>query len=225
MLAAKLNWLLPEYHGKFAVIANGLFPEQVELLAWIRASTKIFACDGVIHKLQKCAIIPDYLIGDGDSAQITQLNPSCVRHPYILIADQNTNDLTKALNFVAANYGTQQHILLYGATGLREDHALANIALFAEFSQQFSHLVMLSDYGVFRNCQAGTTSFPSLIGQQISFFSFDSKTEVSCQELKWPLKKLTFSQLNHGTLNQANSTQLTITSSAAVLLYQAFEIK
>ena len=45
--------------------------------------------------------------------------------------DQETNDLTKAVNYVKT-LGFRE-VLILGATGRREDHTLGNISLLAQF--------------------------------------------------------------------------------------------
>ena len=183
----------------------------------------IVACDGAINNLITLALVPDYIIGDGDSVGV--IPPSAAKNPYIYIGDQNTNDLTKAINLLAQKFPATSAVVIFGASGLREDHSLANIALLRQYSLIFPKIVMLSDYGVFRVCPAGTSYLPSYNGQQLSFFSCASTTQISCPNLKWPLVAMQFNHLNSGTLNQATAPQLTLETTAPILVYQAFEIR
>lgn len=223
-----LTYLLAEFKHPLALVANGQFPARAELLERLKASTHIIACDGAIHNLQQQQIIADFLIGDNDSSQLSPAqHSSWVKNPYHHDGDQDTNDLTKAIKFISANYPPATAIIIYAATGLREDHTLANIALLAQYAQMLPLIAMVSDFGLFRVCLPGTTYLPCWRGQQISFFSpyMTDDDRISCPELKWPLQQHHLPYLNSGTLNQATTTRLSISTTAPAIVYQAFEIK
>ncbi|HMT03878.1 MAG TPA: thiamine diphosphokinase, partial [Burkholderiales bacterium] len=111
------------------IIADGLFPKNKYLKNLILTSNSIICCDGAINKLIKHNVEPHYIIGDCDN-----LNPiiqSKFANKIIKITEQNSNDLTKAINF--AKKLKLDNIIILGATGLREDHTIANIALLADY--------------------------------------------------------------------------------------------
>ncbi|MGL4292276.1 MAG: thiamine diphosphokinase, partial [Bacteroidales bacterium] len=79
------------------IVANGAFPTDAELKKMIRGTSVIIACDGAVNKLSAEGIEPNFIVGDLDSlsyemkvkyADLIHHNP-----------DQETNDLTKAINF------------------------------------------------------------------------------------------------------------------------------
>lgn len=217
---------MSSHKPQIAVVANGEFPKHAAIIEYLRNSTITIACDGAINHLVANNILTDYVIGDGDSSSFAQIS-QFVKNPYIQILDQNNNDLSKAIDFIEQTFGTQHPIVIFAASGLREDHALANIALLMQYAKRFSIIYMLSDHGIFQVCSAGTQILPSIIGQQISFFSLEDAQNnyISCPELKWPLLEFKLDYLNSGTLNQATDTQLTISCTRATLIFRAFEIK
>lgn len=202
------------------VLADGKFPKDSYLQSLLSAATVVIACDGATKRLIHHNIIPDYIIGDCDS-----INPSIYnkfRQIITKIDDQNCNDLTKAINLATA-IGLE-NIVILGATGLREDHAIANIALLIEYSKQIKHIAIISDYGIF-TVNNGTNNIKTVPGQQISLFSLINNTVINCQELKWPLLNCKFKLWNNGTLNEAIGDKITIVSNKPIIIYRAFCIK
>jgi thiamine pyrophosphokinase len=215
-----LNYWLPQFNPHLSIIANGDMPRTAAISEFIFASYATIACDGAINQLSPKQVI-DYVIGDGDSANQTS---SChIRHPYIYNPDQNSNDLTKAVEFAVSHYPKHLPILISAATGKREDHTIANFALLAQYAEKVKHIAMLTDYGIFIPCPPGTTRLNVLTSQQISLFSFNPQTIVNCAELKWPLVNFSFNYLNSGSLNQATTNYLEITASDLIIVYLAFE--
>ncbi|MBX9867578.1 MAG: thiamine diphosphokinase [Burkholderiales bacterium] len=221
-----LQHLLPSSPSRIAIVANGEFPSQNAVIEHLTDSNLIIACDGAINQLASNNILADYVIGDGDSSSIDKIQ-LFAKNPYIKTPDQNSNDLSKAVNFLEQTFGTQHEVIIYAATGLREDHALANIALLLQYAQRFKNIHLLSDHGIFTVCHSGTQILASSAGQQISFFSLEQAQNnfLSCQELKWPLINLRLEYLNSGTLNQALGEQLTISCNHPMLIFRAFETK
>lgn len=221
-----LKHLLPSNPSRIAIVANGEFPSQVAIIEHLTDSNLIIACDGAINQLAANNILADYVIGDGDSSSLDKIQ-LFAKNPYIKIPDQNSNDLSKAVNFLEQTFGTQYEVIIYAATGLREDHALANIALLLQYAKRFKNIHMLSDHGIFSVCHSSTQTLTSSAGQQISFFSLEQAQNnfLSCPELKWPLINLRLEYLNSGTLNQALGEQLTISCNHPTLIFRAFETK
>ena len=113
---------------KCVVVANGLFPTGQQALELLRQAEFVVACDGAVIGLEN-GRLPDAVVGDLDSL------PEPVRNRYSdrihRVKDQETNDLTKAVNYVKT-LGFRE-VLILGATGRREDHTLGNISLLAQY--------------------------------------------------------------------------------------------
>lgn len=206
----------------YSIVANGEFPLSVELINILKNSNMIIACDGAGSKLNKIGITPDYIVGDSDSDKLKQ---AIAKNPYIYIEDQNCNDLTKAVIFLQNRIDSKSNVLIFAANGLREDHAIANIALLNQYAEYFDKIIMISDYGIFETYKPWYKSINAIRGQQISLFSTDVNNKITCKELKWPLESSTLKYLNSGTLNQAISDKLIIKCDNKILLYRSFEIK
>lgn len=203
-----------------AIIANGEFPKDNEILNYLRLAQYTIACDGAYQALHQTDIIPSTVIGDFDSNQITI--PNSIEQ--IIIHDQNSNDLSKALTYTLNKYGQNVNIVIFAANGKREDHAFANIAILNQWIDKFTSLSMISDYGIFDGFSQ-QTSLTTIIGQQISFFILEQQHQITCHELKWPLIDFTFTSLYHGSLNQATKSLLHIDCNTKFIVYRAFEIK
>jgi thiamine pyrophosphokinase len=165
----------------------------------------IICCDGAVQKLLDFGIKPNFIVGDLDS--ISEENK--IKFADILIhePDDNTNDLTKAVKFCIDNGVETLDIL--GATGCREDHALGNISLLANYMELLTSVKMFTDYGVFIPISQ-TTTFESFPNQVVSIFSITPKTLINTEGLAYPIKNRQFHSWWEGTLNRSLGKKFTI---------------
>ena len=189
---------------KTVILANGAFPKSEILLSILDKAKPIICCDGAVNKLVDSGREPDLIIGDLDSVK------SSIKADFsdrlIHIADQNTNDLTKAVNWCVSQ-GVKR-VFVLGATGEREDHTLANIGLLSKYQKQIQ-IEMFSDNGRFIPISESTT-FQSFVGQQVSIFSQTPELTVSSRGLKYPLKRMQLNKWWMGTLNESISDTFTL---------------
>ncbi len=182
---------------KTVILANGAFPTHPVPLAALHAADLIVCCDGAAEKLVADGLEPGIIVGDLDSV------PPAIKAKYgeIMVqdSDQETNDLTKAVNWCAGN-GIKE-VTILGATGIREDHTLGNISLLADYSSRIN-AVMLTDTGTFR-CYDRSATITSYPGQQVSLFSIDPAVKVTSAGLRYPLINLPLNKWWRGTLNEA----------------------
>lgn len=190
--------------NKIVILANGAFPTSIKLLQLLDSAEQIICCDGAVNKLVDSGREPSVIIGDLDSlrAEIKTKYKERLVH----ITEQDTNDLTKAVNWCASQGLVNVDIL--GATGEREDHTIANIALLSKYQEQIK-VRILTDNGVFIPISK-TITFDSFSGQQVSIFSQDVETEISSEGLKYPLQNLKLNRWWMGTLNESVSEEFTI---------------
>ncbi|HOF92663.1 MAG TPA: thiamine diphosphokinase [Bacteroidales bacterium] len=198
------------------ILANGEFPRKPGLLHLLRQAEHVVCCDGAAEKLLNFGREPSVIVGDMDS-----LSPS-LKELYadriITIDEQETNDLTKAVNYCErAGY---RQIILMGATGIREDHTLGNISLLVDYSLRIEDICMQTNYGridVVRHYKQ-LQSYP---GQQISLFAIDPSTIVNAEGLKYPLIDRRLTNWWQGSLNEALGSTFEIrTQKGAVLVYR-----
>lgn len=218
--------LLPIIQNDYIVIiTNGLYPKNKIIHDIISKSKFKIVCDGATNKIIKHNIIPNWIIGDLDS--INKKYKNKFKNKLIYILDQNSNDLSKAFNFIKNNPELNHYnIIIVGATGLREDHSIANIGLLANYQKNYNqNIIILSDYGIIRAITTNTTKLNTLIGQQISFFAINPNTYITAKELQWQLDNYQLINWHSGTLNQATSLEIEIKCTNTVIINQTFIIK
>lgn len=200
------------------IIANGEFPKHYYPLACIKNSSYIICLDGALQASLNNNIIPDIIIGDGDS--ISDELKQHYAHSLIIYTDQNTNDLTKSINYCIKR-GISE-IKIVAATGKREDHTLGNISLLLEYMSKVN-VEMITDYGVFTPISS-TTKFESMLGQQVSIFNIDD-SPITSINLKYSLNKLVLKNWWEGTLNESLGEWFTIDTIGKTIVYRTFEVK
>lgn len=200
------------------VLADGDFPTHEIPLDILRNCRRVICCDGAARKLVDSGIRkPDIIIGDFDSFDNSLHDEFCDR--LVKIASQETNDLTKAVQYCRDN--NYLDIAILGATGLREDHTLGNISLLAQY-MEYANVSMYTNYGVF-NAIDRSTEFESFPGQQISIFSLTPQIPISYSGLKWDINRPLMSWWE-GTLNEALSDRFKITfgKGALVIVFSVY---
>lgn len=198
--------------GTPLILADGLFPKNKQVLQYIDQANIIICCDGATLKLLKYGLQPTHIVGDMDSLPQSYHREfeGCI----VASNDQETNDLTKAINF-AISLGYEEVVIL-GATGQREDHALANIGLLAEHGQRI-HLQMISDFGVFTPL-FGSSTLSSHATQQVSIFNIVGQASITSHHLKYSIKDRTLSNWWQGTLNEALTEHFSLTFEGGILV-------
>ena len=189
---------------KTVILANGEFPKAEKALEILKSADIIICCDGAVNNLLDFGLEPSLIIGDLDSVSdiIKQKYQDIIHH----VKEQNTNDLTKAVNWCVANNILEFDIL--GATGKREDHSIANISLLSEYINK-ANVRIVSDYGVFIPIKKAT-EFNSFVGQQVSIFAMNPNSEISSTGLKYPLENTKLKNWWNGTLNEAISDKFSL---------------
>ena len=199
------------------IVANGEVPSSELSLRILNDKKRIVCCDGALQKLLSVNIVPDVVVGDGDSMD----NEELLRHriPYHADKSEEYNDLQKALKYCMAN--GYDNILLMGCGGLREDHFIANLSILAMYSERL-HLAMLTEHGVF-NVFRGSVTLASIPGIQVSVFSRNPHTRLTFTGLKYPVNNRSFSWLWEGSLNEAMGEEFSVEAGndEAVVVYRA----
>jgi thiamine pyrophosphokinase len=189
---------------KTIILANGAFPTHPIPLSFLRQAERIICCDGATENLLHFGLQPDYIVGDLDSLSETLKKQfASILYPF---AEQETNDLTKSVQFCIKHNWTELTIL--GATGKREDHTLGNLALLADYAGQIK-VQLLTDHGVFVS-QSETNTYESYSGQQISIFSISSESFFTFRNLVYPVENKQLNSWWQGTLNEATGQHFTI---------------
>lgn len=193
------------------IVAGGESPTATVPLDVLHNAPYVVCCDGAADRYIATGHTPDAIVGDGDS--ISAENREKYAHLLHIIAEQETNDQTKAVRFLMEQ--GKQRIAIVGATGLREDHTIGNISLLVEYARMGCNVCSFTDYGIFIPCN-GTTIHKCHKGQQVSIFSITAK-DLSAEGLRYPIYD--FNNWWQGTLNECTGDKFTINATGWYLLF------
>lgn len=196
------------------ILAAGDYPKKKSRAhKLLESATRVVACDGAALKyIKDFGKGPEIVIGDMDSfrgAEDVTLYHSNLIH----IADQDTNDLSKAIDFCRAR--GWDDIIVVGATGKREDHSTANIFLALD-----KRVMLVSEFGIFSPIE-DRLELKLKIGTPVSIFAPDPKTKVKSVGLEWPLDNHKFTNLYSAALNRTNAEKITLNTNRPILVYTA----
>ena len=161
------------------ILADGEYPVHEYPLRLLRETPYIVCCDGAANTFISHGYIPNMIIGDGDSLSVE--NRMLYKDRLLYVADQETNDLTKAIRFLLGK--NFRNVVILGATGKREDHTLGNISLLMEHFPCFLHLAMVTDYGIYRY----VTVIHSVLVPDNKFL-FSISVHVTCVPKGWCIR-------------------------------------
>ena len=190
------------------ILCNGAFPTEPFPLYLLDNAEGVVCCDGALEKWLAHApsARPLAVVGDMDSL------PSALQERFadVLVheAEQDTNDMTKAMRWVLREHPEVTEIVILGATGLREDHTVGNLGLLMEYTRMFDlsgrRVSMVSDYGT---AFAITDSCELHLGEgrRFSLFSTDNSLRITSEGLEWPLDDVVFDAWWKATLNRTSA--------------------
>lgn len=211
---------------KIVILGNGEFPRKESSKSIIACADIVICCDGAFSKLlrhkglaQSVTKKEFYVTGDLDSISRTHLKKYGSR--IIPYEDQNINDLTKS--FILASRiikedGIASDICFLGATGLREDHTVANMSLMMEYAsadivvEGLCSIRMISDYSTIIPFTE-SISFDCPEGCGVSIFTPDNTVSIRSEGLKWQTGGVSFSNWWKASLNRSEKKRVTLTLS------------
>lgn len=193
------------------ILANGDYPSASLPLQLLKEATYVVCCDGGANEYIAQGHLPDVIIGDGDSlSEENRLKYASLLHHN---PDQETNDQTKAVQFLLAE--GKKRIAIVGATGKREDHTIGNISLLMEYMHMGADVRSYTDYGMFIPCK-DTCTFACREKQQVSIFNFTAKG-LKSKGLAYPIYD--FTTWWQGTLNSCTGSTFTIEADGEYLVF------
>jgi thiamine pyrophosphokinase len=140
------------------------------------------AVDGGTEIVQNCGIVPNFVIGDMDSASLSSiegLDPATVLH----LEEQDSTDFDKALRNIEA-----PAVLGFGFMGGRVDHQLAAFSTLVKFADKCCILIGEEDIVFHLPKELSIELVP---GSRFSVFPMRPGRALSTG-LKWPLDPWTF---------------------------------
>lgn len=201
------------------ILADGAPPEHEIPLAILRGAERVIACDGAWRTAVALGRAPDVVVGDCDSIDDVGRSELADRGiPVICDREQDTNDLCKAFRYALAS-GAEKMVVL-GATGRRDDHALGNIFHLVEFAESFSAVEMVTDGGVFAAVLPPSVEFKCVPGEAVSVFAPHPNTQMRSTGLEWPLDGVVLDALWRGTLNRTTARSFSLQTNHTVLVFR-----
>ncbi len=211
-----MNWF--PFNSKVVILCDGSFPNHAVPLSVLTNAHEIICCDGAADKLIEFGMEPTFIVGDIDS--VSEETKKNYAERIVLNTDQETNDQTKAVEFVLSR-GAKEVIIL-GATGKREDHTIGNISLLLNYAEKLN-VISISNSGIFRPVLY-SQSLPSFKRQQVSIFSLGIPAAITSKNLKYPLKNTTLSSWWMGTLNECMGDSFSLEfATGKLIVFQKFD--
>ena len=192
------------------VLANGEYPTAPLPLQILADAPYVVCCDGGADEYIRNGHTPNLIIGDGDS--ISEENRKKYGHLLHRIAEQETNDQTKAVNYLLSQ--GKRRIAIVGATGKREDHTLGIM----DYMRAGADVRTYTDHGIFIPCR-NTCTFTCQKRQQVSIINFNAH-KLHGLGLVYPLSD--FTNWWQGTLNECIGTEFTIEAEGEYLVFLNF---
>jgi thiamine pyrophosphokinase len=146
------------------------------------AAIQIIAADGSAEELFKLKIIPDLIIGDMDSLDLSTL-PSDFDNSHLkIIEDQETNDFEKILNYCFNS--NLNNLLITGIHGGELEHTLNNLSVYKKFNKVLNLCIFDFDrYGILID---SSILLNTISDETISLVPFPA-VNIKTTNLKWAL--------------------------------------
>lgn len=202
---------IDNFKPQAVIVDAGSFPANVRASHWLDECSRVVCCDGAANRYMATGKPLWRIVGDCDSLapEIKEKYGSIIR----CVAEQESNDQTKAVRYLAAK--GLRNVVILGATGLREDHTIGNISLLVDYLRHGIDVRAYTDYGVFIPVH-DNIKFQSPIGSQVSIFNFGA-TLLRAEGLRYPLRD--FDNWWQGTLNETTSETFEISANGYFLIF------
>ena len=197
------------------IVGFGEEPAEVLLKSILEEADTVVAADGGADTCMKVGKIPDFVVGDMDSAKETG-SAEIVKQ-----TDESSTDMEKALDF--ALLLNPKKIVITAAFGKRKDHAFSNLLIFRKYAEEVK-LEIIDDYGELQILLPGKYDFSATPGKTVSMFSIEPLKDFSLKGFRYNLKKHDTTSLFYGQSNVFQEKKCCIEfSSGALYVYEVYE--
>ncbi|MEG1878654.1 MAG: thiamine diphosphokinase [Pseudoflavonifractor sp.] len=174
----------------------------------------LIAADGGYAWLQDLGLTPDLVIGDMDSLNTPPTGVEVLRLP----REKDDTDMLAAVR-VGMEKGCRS-FQIYGGTGGRFDHTLANLQLLAWLSQRQCAGVLYGTDWTATAVTEGALTLPPAEGDMLSVFAWGGDAlGVDLVGLKYPLKDATLTcQMPLGVSNEFTGVPACVSVKTGTLL-------
>lgn len=131
----------------------------------------VIAADGGVKALERLGIVPDLVMGDFDSLGYIPAGNNVIVHP----VEKDETDMMLAIS-KAMEMGFYK-IIIYGGTGGRIDHTIANLQTMLDTSRKGVSITMIDGKNEYYMLTNGTLSISGNVGQGFSVFAFGSQAK------------------------------------------------
>ena len=200
------------------ILGNGSPPPLSLFTALHAKSSLLIAADGGGNWCMEQGVEPDVVVGDIDSFDV-DLYPSM---NVIKDADQETNDLEKAMNLALERGVTD--VLLAGTTGLRLDQTLKNISVLVQFRTAFNSIKMFDALG-WMVILPEEYAFSVSPGTTVSLFPVSGRVDgISTEGLEFALhNEFLQNGIRDGSSNKSISDTVRIVHTKGDLLLMVYD--
>ena len=168
-------------------------------------SGKVIAVDGGLRHVLKAGLTPSAVIGDMDSAELSDLQSAGQDVAVYKSDDQDSTDFEKALLAIEAPV-----CLAYGFLGMRVDHMLACLTVLARFTDK--HKVILVSVDDLVHVTKGPFSMHLSAEARLSLWPITPVKFAASSGLVWPVDGLTLAPDGQvATSNQMKEDWLSVT--------------
>ena len=196
------------------IIANGKYPSHPYPLEIINNAKTIICTDGSANKLKNHGYDPTFVIGDMDSiVNIKDFSATEFLH----IPRQDNTDLEKVFEYCIDSLIKEVTVL--GATGIRDDLALANMIMLMKYYKKLKIKMVTDIYSI--ECIKGKHTFSSFPDQTVSLIAIHRVKSVTTKGLKFSLKRQSIVPSGMGVSNSATGNKFTIKTSGELILFRS----
>lgn len=196
------------------VICSGDVLSKKAIVPLLKKKPFIVCADGGANKARILGIRPHAIIGDLDSIT-SKTQKYFSRVETIHIADQESTDLEKALDFLLKLLIPSATVV--GATGGRPDHSLANLSILKKYHKRI-RLLFSDQYCDIRIIDSKIV-FKAMVSSVISLMPLDRCEGIRTIGLKYSLDNESLELGEHeGTSNVVISSPVRITVEKGCLL-------
>lgn len=183
----------------------------------------LIAADGGLPAVERMGLVPHLIIGDFDSLGHIPTGTNTV----VLPAEKDVTDMHAAIQLGLERGCTR--FALYGGTGGRMDHTLANLQLLDSLARQSCRGFLVGDGTVATALHNGSMDFPPSMSGYLSVFCSGAACEgVTLRGLKYELSNARLTpDFPLGVSNEftGSPAHAEVTSGTLLLLWQAKNIE
>jgi thiamine pyrophosphokinase len=202
--------------SKGVILCNGQMPGRMLIEPYLNEDTLFVAADGGANRAAAVGLRPDVIIGDLDSYEPIDYKEHKVE--VILDANQETNDLEKALEYLKEQ--SIKEVRIFGATNMRLDHTLKNLSVLLRYHTVFEYLELVDIYGY---CFVLPKKFSASynLGTVVSLLPINGRVSgIKTKGLKYPLNdEFLENGLRDGSSNEVIAEQVEISYTEGDLLF------